>query len=278
MQTTDLNVRIVASRTEQHCGGYLDPFTDTKRCHFVSRFGVDAFMVVLIWNTIIVQVDFLIGATVVNLLWSLNFLKTYETEHNIAGFFGVDEKTYRFRPCHTSRTTTPSLSTSWLDTAIATASSHQSSPKRINPTLNASTSTVPHSRTHTASCANWGRRSIRRSIRRTIMCLPCSALFARTSVSSIACFALFLSSTALTPDPAVLAALVDVIKCTPGLSYEAIKHLVEARVDDTPSAAKLPASLTQNVGQNIMDIMFGKSTEDAPQATLSTVTPCAKLR
>jgi hypothetical protein len=110
------------------------------------------------------------------------------------------------------------------------------------------------------------------------MCLPCSALFNRMSFSSIACFALFRFSTALTADPSVLAALVDVIKCTPGSSYEAIKHLVEARVDDTPSAAKLPASLTQNVGQNIMDIMFGKSTEDAPQATLSTVTPCAKLR
>jgi hypothetical protein len=95
MQTTDLNVRIVASRTDNHPGGYLDPFTDTKRRRFVSRFGVDALMVMTIWNTIIGQIEFPVGATVMNLLWSLSFLKTYDTEHNIAGFFGVDEKTYR---------------------------------------------------------------------------------------------------------------------------------------------------------------------------------------
>jgi hypothetical protein len=51
-------------------------------------------MVMTIWNTIIGQIEFPVGATIVNLLWSSSFLKTNDMEQNITGFFGVDEKTY----------------------------------------------------------------------------------------------------------------------------------------------------------------------------------------
>lgn len=97
METNERMVRYYAEVAAQHRAGFFfgDPWTVTKRRRFVSRFGIDPWLVAMIWNIIIIQANFPVGATVINLLWTLNFLKTYDKESNIAGFFGVDEKTYR---------------------------------------------------------------------------------------------------------------------------------------------------------------------------------------
>ena len=58
----------------------------------VSRFGVEPTMVATMWDISITHTNFSSGAKLVHLLWSLNFLKIFDSVH---GFFGVDEKTYR---------------------------------------------------------------------------------------------------------------------------------------------------------------------------------------
>lgn len=95
LATNEFMVRHVANGVYRPGFGFDDPFTNTKRRRFVSRFGVDPWIVAILWNLIIEHPKFPTGASIMKLLWSLCFLKTYDTENNLACFFGVDEKTFR---------------------------------------------------------------------------------------------------------------------------------------------------------------------------------------
>jgi hypothetical protein len=89
-----MNEHLVRCAAAVYCYSFADPFTMTKHRYFVrvSRFGVEPTMVAMMWDISITQTNFSSGAKLVHLLWSLNFLKIFDSVH---GFFGVDEKTYR---------------------------------------------------------------------------------------------------------------------------------------------------------------------------------------
>lgn len=60
-----------------------------------STFGLSAKVIVTIWNRLIAEGHMPEGAVLKYLLWSLSFLKSYETENFYAIAFKTTEKTFR---------------------------------------------------------------------------------------------------------------------------------------------------------------------------------------
>ena len=78
-----------------YCYSFADPFTMTKHRYFVCTSiafwcRANYSMVAMMWDISITHTNFSSGAKLVHLLWSLNFLKIFDSVH---GFFGVGEKT-----------------------------------------------------------------------------------------------------------------------------------------------------------------------------------------
>jgi hypothetical protein len=62
---------------------------------FRRFFGLSPRVTARVWNTLIVQEKVPEGGRVVHLLWTLCFLKLYDSETVLSTIFGVCEKTYR---------------------------------------------------------------------------------------------------------------------------------------------------------------------------------------
>ena len=76
-----------------HFGSHL--CEDTLQRRFMSLFGVTFQICFLMWCLLDVENEGPHGACVCHLLWTLMFLKTYDTNDNLVGTCKVDPKTFR---------------------------------------------------------------------------------------------------------------------------------------------------------------------------------------